>query len=254
MNDNDPVASSDDPSGGSPATPWGFWATAGLGVAVVVAFVGIQSLTSIPFGVSIMAENPGMSTAELAQRLNANSEYIATALIATGVLGTLVVLLCAWLRRAVALRDYMAFTTPGVRMLALWLVVTVVTIAMLEAVSLLLGREAPEFVVDLYANVRLPLLLALGTVVGAPLFEEAFFRGFLYAGWSQSRLGVRGTVLVTSLAWAFMHIQYGIYEIAQIFVLGVVLGIARAHSGSLVVPLAMHALVNLLAHLQMVYS
>ena len=50
-----------------------------------------------------------------------------------------------------------------------------------------------------------------------------------------------------------MHVQYGIYEIVQIFVLGVVLGVARAHSGSLVVPLAMHALVNLMAHLQATY-
>ena len=125
--------------------------------------------------------------------------------------------------------------------------------ALLEAMTVLLGREGPEFVVDLYANVRFPLLLALGTVIGAPLFEEVFFRGFLHAGWSRSRLGVPGTVLLTSLLWALMHIQYGIYEIAQIFALGVVLGVARVQSGSLVVPLAMHALVNLIAHIQAMY-
>ena len=219
----------------------------------MTAFVVIQSVVAIPFGIVLMAENPEMSTADLSRMLNANTEYLATALVATGVFGTLLVLACAWLRRSIAVRDYMALTTPKGRMLALWLVVTVVVVALLEVVTIVLGREAPEFVVDLYANVRWPLLLALGTVVGAPLFEEAFFRGFLYRGWSRSRLGVAGTVLLTSLLWALMHIQYGIYEIAQIFALGVVLGVARARSGSLVVPLAMHALVNLIAHIQATY-
>ena len=250
MNDTEP-ATWKDPS--STATPWGFWATAGLGVAVLVAFVVIQTLVAIPFNSAMMAENPGTPPAELAQMLSTNAEYVTAALIATGILGTLLVLACAWLRRGIAVRDYVAITAPGGRMLALWLVATIVVVALLEAMTLLLGRDAPEFVIDLYANVRFPLLLALGTVVGAPLFEEAFFRGFLHAGWSRSRLTVPGTVLLTSLLWALMHIQYGIYEIAQIFVLGVVLGIARVHSGSLVVPLAMHALVNLIAHIQAMY-
>lgn len=250
MSDTAPTTSNDLSSA---ATPWGFWATTGLGVAMVIAFFVIQSLVGIPFGIAMLAENPGMPTAELSRMLNANAEYIAAALIATGTFGTLLVLACAWLRRGITVRDYVAITAPGGRMLALWLAATIVVVVLLEAVTVLLGREAPEFVADLYANVRFPLLLALGTVIGAPLFEEAFFRGFLHAGWSRSRLGVPGTVLLTSLVWALMHIQYGIYEIAQIFALGVVLGVARVHSGSLVVPLAMHALVNLIAHIQAMY-
>ena len=252
MSDSEPPTSGIDPSGAA-ATPWGLWATAGLGVAVIVAFLVIQSVVGIPFGVAIMVENPGMSSADLARTLNANSEYIAAALLATGTLGTLVVWLCAWLRRGIPVRDYMALSTPKGRLLVLWLAVTVAVVALLQAATVLLGRDTPEFMVDLYANVRLPLLLAIGTVVAAPLFEEAFFRGFLFAGWSRSRLGVPGTILLTSLVWALMHIQYGIHEIVQIFVLGVMLGAARARTGSLAVPLAMHALVNLIAHIQMIY-
>ncbi|MCE2423599.1 MAG: CPBP family intramembrane metalloprotease [Pseudomonadales bacterium] len=254
MNDSEPAVSGGDPSGASVPTPWGFWATAGLGVAVFVAFLVIQTVVGIPFGIAIMVENPGMSTADVARTLNANSEYIAAALLATGTLGTLVVWLCAWLRRDIPVRDYMALYTPKGRALVLWLAVTVAAVALLQAATVLLGRDTPEFVVDLYANVRLPLLLAIGIGVGAPLFEEAFFRGFLFAGWSRSRLGVSGTILLTSFVWALMHIQYGIYEIAQIFLLGIVLGAARAHTGTLAVPLAMHATINLGAHMQMVYS
>lgn len=250
MSDTGPTTSN---SLSSSATPWGFWATTGLGVAVLIAFLVIQSLVGIPFSIAMMAENPGMPTAELARMLNANAEYIAAALIATGTFGTLLVVACAWLRRGVGVRDYLAITAPGGRMFALWLAAIIVVMALLEAMTVLLGREGPEFVADLYANVRFPLLLALGTVIGAPLFEEVFFRGFLHAGWSRSRLGVAGTVLLTSLLWALMHIQYGIYEIAQIFALGVVLGVARVQSGSLVVPLAMHSLVNLIAHIQAMY-
>ncbi len=254
MSDSEPAMSGGAPSGGSLPTPWGFWATAGLGVAVFVAFLVIQSVASIPFVLAGMVENPGMSSADVALTLSTNSEYIAAALLATGTLGTLAVGSFAWLRRGIPVRDYLALSAPKGRALVLWIAVTVAAVALLQAATVLLGRDTPEFVVDLYANVRLPLLLAIGTVVGAPLFEEAFFRGFLFAGWSRSRLGVSGTILLTSFVWALMHIQYGIYEIAQIFLLGIVLAAARAHTGTLAVPLAMHAMVNLGAHMQMVYS
>jgi len=248
-----------DVSGSEPATgvpvqetspgPWGFWATTGLGLAIVAVFFLVQIVTAIPY-TTIMGD---ASPQEAAAALNASSVYVATSLLATGVLATLVILLFARLRKGIGVRDYLAIHLPGWRSLAMGLVVVIVAMVALEGVNSLLDREAPEWVVALYGNVDYPLLLALGLVVGAPLFEEAFFRGFLFAGWSRSRLGVTGTIVLTSALWAAMHMQYGAFEIAQIFLLGVILGYARHRSGSLIVPLAMHALVNLAAHLQMMY-
>jgi len=40
------------------------------------------------------------------------------------------------------------------------------------------------------------------------LFEELFFRGFLFRGLSSSFMGPVGAVLVTSALWALIHTQY----------------------------------------------
>jgi uncharacterized protein len=84
-------------------------------------------------------------------------------------------------------------------------------------------------------------------VIFAPAFEEALFRGFLFAGFSQSRIGVPGTVILTSLLWASLHIQYDLYNIAMIFFLGIGLGIVRAKTNSLWSTFLMHGFWNLVA-------
>jgi len=93
-------------------------------------------------------------------------------------------------------------------------------------------------------------LLWLAVVVGAPLSEEFFFRGFVFLVLWKSRLGAIGTVLVTSAVWASTHTQYTLTGIMAIFVLGLALGYARIRTGSLVVPLAMHSLTGFLAVLE----
>jgi membrane protease YdiL (CAAX protease family) len=90
-------------------------------------------------------------------------------------------------------------------------------------------------------------------VVAAPVFEELFFRGFLLAGFQRTILGTAGAVVVTSLLWAVIHTQYDLYYMATIFVRGVVLGLARVHSGSLILPIGLHAFVNGLATMQTAY-
>ena len=40
---------------------------------------------------------------------------------------------------------------------------------------------------------------ALAAVVVAPVTEELIFRGFLHRGWERSRLGVSGTIILTSV-------------------------------------------------------
>ena len=81
--------------------------------------------------------------------------------------------------------------------------------------------------------------------MAAPLSEEYLFRGFLFAGWSRSKLGVTGTILLTSALWAAVHTQYDAYYVAAVFAFGVLAGIARHRTGSLWVPILIHAVVNL---------
>jgi membrane protease YdiL (CAAX protease family) len=93
-------------------------------------------------------------------------------------------------------------------------------------------------------------LLWLSIIVAAPVFEEFFFRGFLIEGLRRGKLGDAGAIVLTSLFWASIHIQYGLYEIGTIFIFGLALGLARIGSRSLWVPVAMHMVANLVATLE----
>jgi membrane protease YdiL (CAAX protease family) len=60
-------------------------------------------------------------------------------------------------------------------------------------------------------------------------------------------MGPIGAVVVTSGVWAVLHVQYDAFDMATVFCSGLLLGTARLVTGSLLVPLALHAAVNLLA-------
>jgi membrane protease YdiL (CAAX protease family) len=92
-------------------------------------------------------------------------------------------------------------------------------------------------------------------VIFAPLFEESFFRGFLFEGFRQSRLGVTGAILLTSIGWALLHsLQYNIYSIIWIFMLGIAMGVVRVRTGSIWSTFIMHALVNIVATAEVAFK
>lgn len=233
------------PEAGMDWTPWGFWATAGLGLAVLLASFVLQAVSAFPF----VAENPAAI-----EDLQMNAGYLATAMLVSSVGCTLIILVLVAIRSGATVGGYLALRWPGWRVLLTWVVVAALFVAALDVITHLLGREVvAEWWMDVYATVKQPLFIGLATVVAAPLFEEALFRGFLFPGLSRSRLGVTGTILVTAGLWAVIHIQYGAYEIAQIFVLGLLLGVARHRTNSLIVPFTIHAAINLAANVQVAY-
>ena len=71
--------------------------------------------------------------------------------------------------------------------------------------------------------------------------------GFLFKGLSHSFLGAAGAIALTSGLWALIHIQYDAYAVATIFCVGLLLGTSRAMTGSVIVPLILHATVNVIA-------
>ena len=98
-----------------------------------------------------------------------------------------------------------------------------------------------------YASADPLWVLWLALVVAAPIFEETFFRGFVFKGFAASPIGPGGAIAVTAALWAMMHTQYDAYGIATVFAIGVLLGVARWRTGSLWVPLAMHGVANVIA-------
>jgi membrane protease YdiL (CAAX protease family) len=94
-----------------------------------------------------------------------------------------------------------------------------------------------------------PLVLTL--VLCAPLLEETVFRGFLFRGWAASSIRPAGAIVLTSAFWTLLHTQYGAPLLAVLFCEGLVLGYLRHRSGSTLLPMAVHALLNLYAALEL---
>lgn len=134
----------------------------------------------------------------------------------------------------------------------LWGAATVACSVVFGWVAPFFGVHDPdESMVRMGRSTDVPLLLFLGVAIGAPLVEEFIFRGVLWRGWRDSRMGMVGTLTMTSLLWASLHVQYPAVIICYIFVLGLLLGWAREKTGSLWVPVWMHAVNNGLATLYM---
>lgn len=84
-------------------------------------------------------------------------------------------------------------------------------------------------------------------VVLAPLSEELFFRGFMYAGLRRS-IPLWPAALISALVWGSLHLSGGNVGVAiQLSVFGVVLAWLYERSGTLWAPIFAHALNNAIA-------
>jgi membrane protease YdiL (CAAX protease family) len=104
-----------------------------------------------------------------------------------------------------------------------------------------------SFMTDTYTSAGWLPLLWIAVVIFAPVFEEAFFRGFLFVGLERSRIGVAGTIIFTSLVWAALHMQYNLIGMATIVIMGIVLGVIRHRTHSLWPTIIFHSLWNFVA-------
>jgi len=149
------------------------------------------------------------------------------------------------IRKSLSFKDYVGFRQPGKKGFIKWAVILLVVSASFELLPKLLSRQAiPPALLKEYNTAQLLPLFWVAIIIFAPLFEEILFRGFAFEGIRNSRLGAVWAVLITSLLWSFIHFQYNWYGMLGIFVMGLILGIARQTAGSLYIPVAIHCLNN----------
>lgn len=235
--------------------PWGFWGTtlltlstiaihAAVGIAAVLILLITQSATRnrVDFEAFIMnLEHNGMFLA------------VTTSIIA--------VLSCTWLHgvtwlRGVPWREYFAAYRPSGGTVAFWVVILLGWLVLEEAYTTyyLVDAKTSLFMSNIYETAGFMPLFLLGVVVAAPISEEWLFRGFMFKGYAQSPVGIAGAIGIPSFFWALMHLQYDVGFIGVIFAMGLLLGIARYATGTVVVPIIMHMTCNLLATLQVAYD
>jgi uncharacterized protein len=147
--------------------------------------------------------------------------------------------------------EYLAIKKVPSKLILSWMSLTFGFVVLVNIVGLLFGRPVVgEFMSTIYKSASPMWLLWIALIIAAPVFEELFFRGFLFKGLVNSPLGLFGTVIFTAAAWALIHVQYDYFDIGAIFIGGIFLGYARFKSDSILVPIAMHGVANLVATLE----
>lgn len=93
-------------------------------------------------------------------------------------------------------------------------------------------------------EMSLPWLLPLMSVIAAPVLEEVFFRGFVFAGF-RGRYGWWKAALLSAAIFAAIHIQP--LAFVPLFLAGFLFAFLYHYSKSIWLPITMHFLMNFMA-------
>jgi uncharacterized protein len=217
---------------------WGYWATLGW---AVLAVIGSQFLA-----LAIML---GLRLVDLDTLVSSPFDGATVTLfimIANPVMVGVIVLAVS-IRRA-PLTGYLGLIWPSARWIGIGLLGIAVLIALGDLLLYLGGYPlVTSFQTQSYTTAEGEGLLAalwLGAVVVAPAGEEAVFRGFLFRGWARTDRTAWPAIVVISILWAALHVQYDWTGLLQIFIVGLFLGWMRWRSGSTLLTFLLHALFN----------
>ena len=231
---------------------WGFWGTLFFGMFILIAFL-IGQLLPLIFYMIVK----GMESFDTLVASFITDSFLLFLSVMGGMLLAMPVALgVAKLKKGSILKDYFSLNGFKWKTLGFWMLLLIVLqIATGYLIEALGEKDIPNFMMNLeYPTLMAKILLLVAVVVGAPVFEEVFFRGFLLKGFSNTFMGTHGAVLLTSALWAVIHIQYEVVYLIDIFVIGVVFAYARLRTNSLFIPMIMHSLINLWATLGLFYE
>ena len=114
-------------------------------------------------------------------------------------------------------------------------------------------KEGEEFAKTLI-NESNPILLILAIGIVGPIFEEVFFRGFLFKH-LEIKWGGAMAVLFTSIIFTIVHVQYNLIILGLVlFPMALLLGYARLKTKSLMPPIIIHCFNNILTVLVTMYQ
>jgi CAAX protease family protein len=144
---------------------------------------------------------------------------------------------------------YFGLIVPRWRDAALAVMALAGAIVLGDVLTFALGHDiVPSFQLDIHRSAKADgtlALLWLALIVAAPIGEELMFRGFLFRGLvHEPRDGLPG-ILAIALIWALLHIQYDWVGTGMVFAVGVLFGYVRLYTGSTLLVIFLHMLLNL---------
>lgn len=117
-----------------------------------------------------------------------------------------------------------------------------------------LSIDTPQFMLDVKSQTHSTfdmLMLVLGICIVAPITEEVIFRGLAYARLVQSRVGVTGAVIITSLIFTAIHTQYDFIVLIILSLFSLLLAYVRYKTGNLVYCIVLHMQLNILSTIKL---
>jgi len=217
---------------------WGYWAT--LGWALLAFVVGQFAALAILLW-SRLSDMNSLLTKPF------DGAMVTLFIVLSNPITIALIALAVWIARA-RQTEYLALTMPAARDVWLGLICLVGLIAIGDALLYFGGYPlVTPFQTQSYATAAAEGWIAalwIAAVIVAPAGEEIMFRGFLFRGWARSSRTIWPAIVVISILWAALHVQYDWTGILQIFIIGLFLGWMRWRSGSTLLTFLLHALFN----------
>ena len=218
--------------------PWGVFATFVLGAIALLAgqLSGIAALGSLY----------GFNLGDVATVSQDGGAIVLFIFVSAPVQVAVLLVAAAYKGNAAA---YLGYMLPR-RSEVVFGVATVAALIVLgDAVNWLAGRNIVDrFQTDIYqaaTNANMLPLLLIAITIFIPVTEESLFRGFLFRGWLRTPQHAWPVIVFTAGLFAIIHVQYDWFLIAQVFAFGVVFGWMRWATGSAILTMLLHGLVNL---------
>jgi uncharacterized protein len=232
-----------------PPRIWKFWGTTVWGLVVFGAMFAGQMAVVAWF--VLRREGP----LDMAAAIHVLGGGLTISLsVITGLPAVLAALWLAIHLSRTPFADYLALRWTSWKNVAIGIVALIVLVGAWELLSRATGREsAPGFMMDVLRSSRADgalWLLVIAFCVAAPISEELFARGFLYRGWSESFLRPTGAIILSSLVWTALHLQYDWYFFGEVFSIGLLLGYLRYRFNSTWLTIVVHGVNNLAAVVQ----
>jgi membrane protease YdiL (CAAX protease family) len=232
---------------------WKFWGTAFWGFVVFAAMFAGQ-LAVVGWFLLRQSEPIDHESFSEAVRIVVSNGLTISLSVVTGLPAVAAALWIAIRIKGARFADYLALRSFSWVNLAIGVVALFVLVMAWDAVSRATGRDVePGFMGDVLKTAQddgALWLLVFAFCVAAPITEEFFARGFLYRGWSASFLRVPGAIILSSLVWTGLHLQYNWYFLGEVFSIGLLLGYLRYRSNSTWLTIILHGLNNLGAVMQ----
>ena len=223
------------PEGADPFPRWPAWFAAagfviGIGAGVVAAVLLLPALAFVTWGLGVDTDD-SLPVLELVATLFQDIGWVVGALVLAGTVGKVK----GW---------HFGFQRPRLGPAVGWSVVAILAyIAITLIYTLLLDPESQE---PIETGERYGTLIGscVIIIVVAPIFEEIFFRGFLYRI-LRGRLGLWPALVIGGSLFGAVHATSGgPLAVALIAPLGFLLCLIYERSGSLYPCIALHALNN----------